>query len=363
MIDKVLGENRNFFLAICFLLSLAIGGAVFAHDYENVQKKPTKSMTIAANELLESLPGYLRNRTNYDLYDEERFRWGFIPDVVFPRNGLPLREMNAEQQKYTRNLLKAGLSQQGYLTASAVIELERVLKLLEIDDRWLRDPGHYRVTIFGEPAADGTWAWRFEGHHLSLHFQIVEGELTVSTPSFFGSNPAHVTQGAQTPAQEGQRVLADREDTARSLVASLSEDQLDQALLSNTAPRDIVTGSKFPIEPMKTVGIGADQLNEAQRMLLRQLVSVYTSVMADEIAVKRWKKIERDGFESVTFAWAGQIELGEPHYYRVQAPSFLIEYDNVQNDANHIHSVWRDFDGDFGEDLLRQHHAHFPHEK
>ena len=319
-------------------------------------------MAVTAGDLLESLPGYLRNRTNYDLYDEERFRWAFIPDVMFPRNGLPLREMNAEQQNYTRNLLKAGLSQYGYLTASAVIELERVLKLLEVDNRWRRDPGHYRVTIFGDPAVDGTWAWRFEGHHLSLHFQIVEGELTVSTPSFFGSNPAHVTQGAQTPAQEGQRVLADREDTARSLVTSLSGDQLNQALLSDTAPGDIVTGSKFPIDPLETTGIRADQLNEAQRVLLRQLVSVYTSAMADEIVVKRWEKIERDGFESVTFAWAGQLELGEPHYYRVQGPSFLIEYDNVQNDANHIHSVWRDFDGDFGEDLLRQHHAHFPHD-
>ncbi|MFX4228347.1 MAG: DUF3500 domain-containing protein [Porticoccaceae bacterium] len=359
----MLRKSRNFFLAIFFSLLVAIGGAVFAHDHENVQKKPTESMAVTAGDLLESLPGYLRNRTNYDLYDEERFRWAFIPDEMYPRNGLPLREMNAEQQKYTRNLLKAGLSQYGYLTASALIELERVLKLLEVDNRWRRDPGHYRVTIFGDPAADGTWAWRFEGHHLSLHFQIVEGELTVSTPSFFGSNPAHVTQGAQTPAQEGQRVLADREDTARSLVTSLSGDQLNKALLSDTAPGDIVTGSKFPIDPLEATGIRADQLNEAQRMLLRQLVSVYTSAMADEIAVKRWEKIERDGFESVTFAWAGQLELGEPHYYRVQGPSFLIEYDNVQNDANHIHSVWRDFDGDFGEDLLRQHHAHFPHDK
>ncbi|MEQ9208754.1 MAG: DUF3500 domain-containing protein, partial [Pseudomonadales bacterium] len=150
---------------------------------------------------------------------------------------------------------------------------------------------------------------------------------------------------------------------ARSLVTSLSGDQLNKALLSDTAPGDIVTGSKFPIDPLEATGIRADQLNEAQRMLLRQLVSVYTSAMADEIAVKRWEKIERDGFESVTFAWAGQLELGDPHYYRVQGPSFLIEYDNVQNDANHIHSVWRDFDGDFGEDLLRQHHAHFPHDK
>ncbi len=356
------GKSRKFHLAILFSLLAVIGANVFAHDHENVQEKKTESMAVFANDLLESLPGYLRNRTNYELYDEERFKWGFIPDVIFPRNGLPLREMNAEQQKYTRNLLKAGLSQHGYLTASAVIELERVLKLLEADDRWRRDPGHYRVTIFGEPAANGTWAWRFEGHHLSLHFQIVEGELTVSTPTFFGSNPAHVTEGAQTPAQENQRVLADREDTARSLVTSLSDEQLLQALLSNTVPKDIVTGSKYPIDPLEPAGISAKQLNKAQKLILRQLITAYTSVMTDEIATKRWGKIERDGFESVTFAWAGELEFGEPHYYRVQAPSFLIEYDNVQNNANHIHSVWRDFDGDFGEDLLRQHHTNFSHD-
>lgn len=356
-------ESRNSFKAIYISVLLTFSWAVFAHEDEPGHEETiAESMAIAANALLESLPGYLRHRTNFDLHDEERFKWAFIPDVMFPRNGLPLREMNAEQQKYTRDLLKAGLSQRGYLTASAIIELERVLKLLEVDNRWRRDPGHYRITTFGEPVADGTWAWRFEGHHLSLHFQIVEGELTVSTPSFFGSNPAHVTEGAQVPAQENQRVLAEREDTARLLVTSLSDEQLKQALLPDIAPRDIVTGSKYPIDPLEPAGIPAGQLNEAQKKLFRQLVAVYTSVMADEIAAKRWEKIERDGFESVTFAWAGQLELGGPHYYRVQGPSFLIEYDNVQDDANHIHSVWRDFEGDFGEDLLRQHHAHFLHD-
>jgi hypothetical protein len=157
-------------------------------------------------------------------------------------------------------------------------------------------------------------------------------------------------------------VLADREDTARSLVTSLSDEQLLQALLSNTVPKDIVTGSKYPIDPLEPAGISAKQLNKAQKLILRQLITAYTSVMTDEIATKRWGKIERDGFESVTFAWAGELEFGEPHYYRVQAPSFLIEYDNVQNNANHIHSVWRDFDGDFGEDLLRQHHTNFSHD-
>jgi len=319
-------------------------------------------LAIAAAELLESLPPELRERSSYPLASDEHLRWHFVPDEIFPRNGVPLKEMDTEQQQRARELLSAGLSQRGYLTASAIIELERVLYALEPNGRFVRDNENYRVTLFGEPSATGTWAWRFEGHHISLHFQVVDGDITVSTPSFFGSNPAHVTEGAQTTAQEGQRVLGDREDAGRALVSSLSEAQLSSALLAGAAPRDITTGANYPIDPLEASGIAAGELSNSQTLLLRNLITVYTSAMADEIASKRWDKIESDGLDSVYFAWAGPLTPGEPHYYRVQGPSFLIEYDNVQNGANHVHSVWRDFDGDFGEDLLRQHHADFAHD-
>lgn len=319
-------------------------------------------LAIAAAALLQSLPPELRERSSYPLASDELLRWHFVPDEIFPRNGVPLKKMDTEQKQQARQLLSIGLSQRGYLTASAIIELERVLNALEPNGRFVRDNENYRVTLFGEPSATGTWAWRFEGHHISLHFQVVEGEITVSTPSFFGSNPAHVTDGAQTTAQEDQRVLGELEDAGRALVSSLSDAQLSSALLVGAAPRDITTGASYPIDPLDANGIAAGELSNSQTLLLRNLITVYTSAMADEIASKRWEKIENDGLDSVYFAWAGPLVPGEPHYYRVQGPSFLIEYDNVQNGANHVHSVWRDFDGDFGEDLLRQHHGNFDHD-
>lgn len=313
-------------------------------------------MAEAATAYLASLSTELRTLTSFDLTAEEQLRWHFVPDEIFARNGLALNAMNAEQQQRARALLQSGLSQRGYLTAAAIMELERVLNALEPDGRFVRDHENYRVTIFGEPDAEGTWAWRFEGHHLSLHFQVVAGDITVSTPSFFGSNPAHVTGGAQSDAQQGQRVLGEREDAGRALVTSLDDSQLQSAVLEGAAPRDIVTGADYPVEALSPAGIPAGELGQSQQMLLRHLITVYTSAMAEPIAQLRWQKIEQDGFDTIHFAWAGPLEPGEPHYYRVQGPSFLIEYDNVQNGANHVHSVWRDFDGDFGEDLLRNHY-------
>ena len=345
--------NSSIRSSFLVLLLCSLAGQTFAD---------AAAMSNAATAWLTGLPGELRDRASYALSDDEHVRWHFVPDELFPRNGVALREMNSEQQQLARTLLQTGLSQRGYMTASSIMELERVLIAIETNGRFVRDSENYRVTVFGEPQAEGTWAWRFEGHHISLHFQVVEGAVTVSTPSFFGSNPAHVTEGAQTAAQENQRVLGDREDAGRALVTSFSEEQLARALLEGAAPRDIVTGSSYPIDPLTPAGIAADQLSNSQQLLLRHLITVYTAVMNDEIAQLRWQKIEADGFSNVSFAWAGPLEEGAPHYYRVQGPSFLIEYDNVQNGANHVHSVWRDFEGDFGEDLLRQHHADFAHD-
>ncbi len=321
-----------------------------------------ESMTESGIALLASLSSDQLQQARFPLASDEHLRWHFVPNEIFARNGIPLGSLTAEQQQLARSLLQSGLSASGYLTANAIIELERVLKVLEPNGRFVRDPEHYRVSVFGEPDAEGTWAWRFEGHHLSLHFQVVDGELTVSTPSFFGSNPAHVTEGAQTTAQQGQRVLGNREDAGRALVATLTDAQLQSALLAGTAPRDIVSGTDYPIDPLAPAGINAAQLDVAQQALLRDLITVYTAAMTADIAALRWQKISNDGFDNISFAWSGSTVPGEPHYYRVQGPSFLIEYDNVQGGGNHVHSVWRDFSGDFGEDLLRQHHDAFTHE-
>jgi hypothetical protein len=192
---------------------------------------------------------------------------------------------------------------------------------------------------------------------VSLHFTVVNGTLVAGAPSFFGANPAEVRDGPQ----KGLRVLGPEEDAARALLESLDSAQRRAATIDGVAPNDIVTVAKVKIDPLSPVGIPASALTAGQRALLKQLVDVYAGFMADDIAADRLARIEQAGWDRVAFAWAGPLERGQKHYYRVQGPTFLIEYDNTQNDANHIHSVWRDFDGDFGEDLLREHVSGTPH--
>jgi hypothetical protein len=222
---------------------------------------------------------------------------------------------------------------------------------------FLRDPERYFFSIFGTPSTRNTWGWRVEGHHVSLHFTVVNGTLVAGAPTFFGTNPAEVRAGPK----KGTRVLGAEEDAARSLVESLDASQREKAIIQTTAPNEIVTLTKVKIDPLSPEGIPASALNGAQRAQLRKLVDVYTGLMADDIAADRLSRIEKAGWDKVAFAWAGALERGQKHYYRVQGPTFLIEYDNTQNDGNHVHSVWRDFNGDFGEDLLREHIHGTPH--
>ena len=230
--------------------------------------------------------------------------------------------------------------------------MEGILRDLEGPDRRLaRDPDEYLVSVFGSPSASGTWGWRVGGHHLSLHFTVVGGAAVAGSPAFFGANPAEVREGPRA----GLRPLGSQEDAARVLLMSLDAAQRTTAILSDVAPRDIVTGAELDISPLSPPGLRAGMLSAQQRTLLMDLIEVYTSHMADDLAAQRMERLHRAGLDGITFAWAGDVAPGGPHYYRVQGPTFLIEYDNTQNDANHIHSVWRDFEGDFGEDLLRQH--------
>ena len=207
--------------------------------------------------------------------------------------------------------------------------------------------------MFGTPSTDGSWAWRFEGHHLSLHFTIVGGAITVSAPTFLSASPAEVMEGPRA----GLRPLGALEDAGRALLASLDPAQLEVVILDEVAPRNIVRGVESVPDPLSPVGIVASALTPAQRDLLMEIVDFYTSVMADDIAALRGEKIQDDGIENITFAWAGGTSYGDVSYFRVQGPSFLIEFDHTQRDPNHIHSGWRDFDGDFGRDMLREHLA------
>lgn len=208
--------------------------------------------------------------------------------------------------------------------------------------------------MFGTPGAKGAWGWRVEGHHISLRFTIADGAVSrnlASTPMFLGANPAEVRDGDK----KGLRVLGDEEDAARALVMALSADQQKQAIINAVAPTDIVTMNKNDIAPLPDQGVTFASLQPAQQALLTRLIEVYTSTMEADVAAERLAKIKAAGMDKVRFAWAGETEKGKKHYYSIQGPTFLVEYDNTQNNGNHIHSVWRDFNGDFGRDLLREH--------
>lgn len=305
-------------------------------------------MAGAANAFLASLTPQQRAQATFPFADDERFDWHFIPK---PRKGLPLRDMTPEQRKLAQALLAAGLSQQGYIKAVSIMSLEQVLKILEGGKGPMRDPDGYFFTVFGEPSATGTWGYRVEGHHLSQNYTIVNGQVQ-GAPSFFGTNPAEIIEGPR----KGLRVLAREEDLGRQLVKSLNADQKRTAIVSKQAPKDILTeASRKAALNGQPSGIQASQLTAPQRSILQSLLDEYCENMTDQIDQRREEQIKKAG-DRVYFAWAGGEEPGQGHYYRIQTASFLVEFDNTQDHANHIHSVWRDFDGDFGQDLLKVHY-------
>jgi hypothetical protein len=217
-----------------------------------------------------------------------------------------------------------------------------------------RNKEEYLFSVFGSPGAKGNWGWRVEGHHISLRFTIGDGAVNrelSSSPMFLGANPAEVRDGGK----KGLRVLGEEEDAARALVLALSADQQKTAIISATAPNDIVTMNANDIKPLPDQGVTFASLQPNQQALLTRLIEVYTSNMETDVAAARMAKIKKAGLDKIRFAWAGEIEKGKKHYYMIQGPTFLVEYDNTQNNGNHIHSVWRDFTGDFGRDLLREH--------
>jgi len=308
----------------------------------------------AATRLLAGLTAEQRSRAMFPFEDAERLNWHFIPRE---RRGLPLKEMTAEQRATAHALLRAGLSEAGYRKVETIRELETVLRELGGNPE-VRDPDLYYFSIFGQPGTGAPWGWRTEGHHLSLNFTLVADTLVATAPAFFGANPARVPSGSR----EGLRALAAEEDLARGLVASLDAEQRASAVLDVEAPRDILTGNAAQVDPLTPAGIAVTRLDAQQSALLVRLLDEYLSRMAPDLAARRRAALEQTDFTRVTFAWAGGTAPGEPHYYRIQGPSFLVEYDNTQSNANHIHTVWRDFAEDFGRDLLRQHYRDADHE-
>ncbi len=318
--------------------------------------KAAAPLHVAAQNFLATLRPEQNAKTRFAFEDDERLGWYFVPRE---RKGIPFAEMSTPQQAAALALLRAGLSASGYKKAETIRSLETVLQQIEGDTEGkFRNPARYYVSVFGEPAARGVWGWRYEGHHLSLHWTIVDGKVIASSPQFLGANPARVASGPLA----GTRVLGAEEDLGRALVKSLSEKQRALAVLGPQAPGDILTGNQRVAAIQEDKGIAYRYLSPEQQRIFLDLLRAYTSVQPEPLAGQRLADLSRAGLDALKFAWMGGLEPGQGHYYRVQGTTFLIEYDNTQNNANHVHCVWRRFQNDFGTDLLAEHYKNFPHD-
>ena len=305
-------------------------------------------MAECATRFLSALDPDQRGKATFAFDTDERMNWHFIPKE---RKGLPLREMTPYQKHLASALLAAGLSQTGYIKAVTIMSLEDVLKIIENDSGEHRNPEKYYFSVFGTPSDSGTWGYRVEGHHLSQNYTVVNGKV-IDGPSFFGANPAEVRQGPR----KGLRTLPGEDDLGIELIHTLDEQQQGVAIVDPTAYRDILTAAsrKAALQGQPS-GLSASKMNARQFDVLMALMEEYARNVPDELAEGRMEQINKAG-RNISFAWSGGINRGDQHYYRVHAPSFLIELDDTQDNANHIHSVWRDFAGDFGEDVLQQHY-------
>jgi hypothetical protein len=320
------------------------------------QVAAARVMAAAANAFLESLTTDQRSKATFALDDDRRFEFRYTPRA---RAGLALKEMTDPQRTLAHALLKTGLSMRGYTAATQIIDLENVLREIErprAGSTLVRDPELYYVSIFGAPAKDA-WGWKFEGHHLSTNFTIVGERPIVFAPAFFGAHPAIVRDGPR----KGLRPLKDEEEVARELMAAFSDEQRKKVIFDVTAPREMITGESRNSSPLAPGGLPMSAMTPPQKRILERLLDVYLERMVPDVARTRLEALQQAGMDSITFGWAGGMDVGGPHYYRVQGTTFLIEYDNTQNNANHIHSVWRDFGDDFGRDLLREHYRAHPH--
>ncbi|HWI19150.1 MAG TPA: DUF3500 domain-containing protein [Vicinamibacterales bacterium] len=328
--------------------------AVFAGGISYGSQKSAANMAKNAAAFLGSLSADQRAKAVFPFESEDRLRWHFIPNEMFPRKGLMIKDMNETQRRLAHDLLRSGLSAKGYTKVTSIIELEDILRVVEAGGRFARNKEEYLFSVFGTPAAKGRWGWRVEGHHISVRFAVVDGAVSgdvSSSPMFLGTNPAEVQDGAK----KGLRILAEEEDAARALLMSLPVDLQKQAIASAVAPTDILTMNKNDIAPLPDQGVAYSAMPAKQQALLVRLIEVYSGNMEADLAAARMARIKAAGLDKIRFAWLGEIEKGKKHYYSVQGPTFLIEYDNTQNNGNHIHSVWRDFNGDFGRDVLRDH--------
>ncbi len=314
-----------------------------------------QEVSALADAFIETLSPELRAETIMSLDSEDRVHFHFVPKK---RKGVTFKNLDTDQTDAAIALLKVSLSEQGYKKTKEITELENILIVLENnkmrmpDGSPMRDALNYHFLIFRNKKDDTFWGWRFEGHHISLNFVAKENEILSSTPAFLGSNPAKVPSGPH----QGKEVLKQESDFGFSLVNSLSEKQQRSAIVATEAPKDILSGTRTSVDPIEPLGISYKDLSSAQKRALITLIEVYLGNYTKDFQTRFWKKIKSAGLEKLSFAWAGSLSPGKGHYYRIQNPVLLIEFDNTQNNANHIHTVVRDLTNDFGEDVLKSHY-------
>ncbi|MEO8109363.1 MAG: DUF3500 domain-containing protein [Ginsengibacter sp.] len=308
-----------------------------------------------ANSFLNTLSPELKAQALFSLTDSERTNMNYVP---IERKGPSFHDFNEKQKQAAIDLLKASLSSQGYEKSQEIMALENVLFMMENnttkkpEGKNYRDPLNYHLCIFGHPAPNDFWGWRFEGHHVSLNFTSANGKIVSSTPSFFGSNPGIV----QIDEQKGKEVLKSETDLGFKLINSLTAGQQKVAIISDVAPGDIVTRNKRKVENIETGGIQYCSLSAGQKKIFMDLLNVYVDNYELNFAKTFMGKIKKAGIDSLYFAWSGALKPGIGNYYRIYGPVLLIEYDNTQNHANHVHTVVRDLTNDYGEDILREHY-------
>lgn len=360
-------------LVATFIFASAIAGSRLT--------QPESLMVATASRFIESLTPEQRINTLFEVDSKERLKWHYFPESGFrqeyghDRRGIMFKEMDPKQRHLAYALMSSGLSQVGFIKAATVMSIEEIVRVIEADTTGHRDAERFHFSIFGKPRATGAWAWRIEGHHIGLNFTIMDGKVISSSPTFFGANPNEVPVGAH----KGMRVLDREEDLSRELVNSLDPRQRQKAIFDKEAPYDILTMATVRAQlEGSPKGLAAAQMTSTQRTLLMEVISEYANNIAPPLSEKRLEQARRAPSDKLFFAWAGRtdrpvlrpVEIGKPTtgnrdlegvYYRVQSPDFLIEYDNTQNYSNHSHSVWRDWKGDFGFDILSAHHRMLDH--
>jgi hypothetical protein len=333
-------------MKLIILITILLGNAI-------MKQTPIPAGAESALAFLNSLTEQQKVKVINE-FNDSRTDWHYFPSTMYKRDGVQIKDLNSTQRDLLNKLLQTYLSQKGYNKTNNIIKLESVLR--ELEGGSYRDPELYHIVFYGHPLQNKVWGWKFEGHHISLNFTVAGNEISYS-PRFFGANPAEVTSGVQ----KGLRALKEEEDIALELMNAMSSEQQAKALFRKRAYNDILTENDSYVEPLDKEGIQAKELTNEQQILLKKLIMEYVSALPEELAAKRMQQVEESNFSEIYFGWAGEVALHEPHYYRIQGDKFLIELDNTQNNANHIHSVWREFNGDFGRDIIRDHYKNSNH--